>query len=169
MDGDSEVPSSWPWPQRPAVGERELAVLGEGLEDADDFERRLVGLVHDEDAAAAGRGHEGRIVPDDDAVPERRRERERRDRRVPVELDVLALRVEEVQEAIGQLVLPDALVADEEEVVVETDHLVEMAEATAEEEETVAEEEVAKAVALHPGPLILPLHQASQCHLKLIT
>jgi len=59
---------------------------------------------------------------------------------------------------------------EEEEVMGETGHLEEMVDATVEEEETAVEEEAVEAVvASEASQLILPLHQASQCHLKLIT
>mmetsp|Transcript_50055 Transcript_50055/g.157646 ORF Transcript_50055/g.157646 Transcript_50055/m.157646 type:complete len:1049 (-) Transcript_50055:206-3352(-) len=104
---------------RAAVPQRELAVLREALEDADDLQRRLVGLVDNEDPAVPHRGHQRRVFVDDGPAPQHGLQGQGLDGRVAMKLHVLPLASQELEKPVRQLVLAGALVAHQEQVVPE--------------------------------------------------
>lgn len=83
--------------QPPPVAKCELTILSERLEHADHLERRLVCLVDQEHAPEACGAHEGRVAPENLAVLDGRCEGERLDRRVAMQLDVLALGAQQLE------------------------------------------------------------------------
>ena len=96
--------------EQPApITKRELTILRKRLEHAHRLERRLVGLVDHQDVTAPRRAYQRRVLPSDVATLEHRPQRERRDGRVAVQLDVLALRPQQVEQLVSELVLTDAL------------------------------------------------------------
>ena len=79
--------------------------------------RRLVRLVHHQDVAEPRRLDQRRVLHHQRAAVHLLARGQLLHRRVAVELDVLARPPEQLQEAVGQLVLAHALVADQEQVL----------------------------------------------------
>mmetsp|Transcript_104259 Transcript_104259/g.304353 ORF Transcript_104259/g.304353 Transcript_104259/m.304353 type:complete len:350 (+) Transcript_104259:32-1081(+) len=102
---------------RPAIQERQLAVLGQRLQHADHLQRCLVGLVHDEAPARLHCPDQGRVLPHHLAGFQARCQGEALDRRVSVQLDILPLAAQEAQQPVRKLVLAHALVANEQQVM----------------------------------------------------
>uniref|UniRef100_A0A182J4I3 Uncharacterized protein n=1 Tax=Anopheles atroparvus TaxID=41427 RepID=A0A182J4I3_ANOAO len=105
------------------VGQQHLAGLDERLEDAGDVDGRLVRLVHHQHVARPDRLHQRRVLVLDAPVAHRRLQRQRLDRRVAVQLDVLARPVHQLQQPVDDLVLAHALVAHQQQVLAEQEVL----------------------------------------------
>ena len=98
------------------VSERHFAILDQTLENAHDLQRCLIDLVQQQHASELGRLDERRILPVKLAANDRRRLRQRLNRRVAVQLHVLALAAQQLKQPVGDAVLAAALVADRQQV-----------------------------------------------------
>uniref|UniRef100_A0A182UJF5 Uncharacterized protein n=1 Tax=Anopheles melas TaxID=34690 RepID=A0A182UJF5_9DIPT len=101
------------------VGQQHLAVLDERLQYAGDVDGRLVRLVHHQHVPVPDRLHQRRVFVRDPAVPHRRLQRQRLDGGVAVQLDVLARPPHQLQQPVDDLVLADALVAHQQQMLAE--------------------------------------------------
>ena len=106
-------------PDLAAVGQGHLASLGKRLEDRGDVNRCLVGFVDDQHSASFDGANQRRVLVDDDALLDRRLNHQRLDRRVAVQLDVLARPVDQLQEPVREPVFADTLVANQNQVLAE--------------------------------------------------
>uniref|UniRef100_A0A182UUB4 Uncharacterized protein n=1 Tax=Anopheles merus TaxID=30066 RepID=A0A182UUB4_ANOME len=105
------------------VGQQHLAVLDERLQYAGDVDGRLVRLVHHQHVPVPDRLHQRRVLVRDPAVPHRRLQRQRLDGGVAVQLDVLARPPHQLQQPVDDLVLADALVAHQQQMLAEQEVL----------------------------------------------
>ena len=100
-------------PDLTTVRQVHFAIFRKRLEHRGNVNRRLVRLVDNQHTSHLDRTDERRVLVENDTVLDRRLHHERLNRRVTVQLDVLARPVDQLQEPVREPVLPDTLVSDE--------------------------------------------------------
>mmetsp|Transcript_6937 Transcript_6937/g.16070 ORF Transcript_6937/g.16070 Transcript_6937/m.16070 type:complete len:216 (+) Transcript_6937:137-784(+) len=103
--------------QRASIGQRQLAVFGQRLEDANDLERSFVGFIHHQTSARACCPQQRRILPNYSASLQSWGQCQAGHGCVPMELDILPFAMKQAQQLIGKFVLANALVANEEQML----------------------------------------------------